>query len=117
MSISEQQRSSGPKTVTSRRPRRWKAIPAERIEADLKACLPRLQPTPQEMYPYKLATGYGVLWICPCYGVIRTRFEEVPIDEPAGASLNKYSGKWNFEGLDDTARLVSAIFFIGRIAL
>ena len=117
MNISEQQRSSKPEAAAKRRSRRWKGIPADRIEADLKACLPRLQPTPQEMYPYKLQTGLGVLWISPCDGAIRTRFEKVPIEEPVGASLNKYSGKWNFEGLDDTARLVSAIFFIGRIAL
>jgi hypothetical protein len=109
--------SSRPETAAKGRSRRWRGIPADRIEADLKACLPRLQPTPQEMYPYKLQTGLGVLWISPCDGAIRTRFEKVPIEEPVGASLNKYSGKWNFEGLDDTARLVSAIFFIGRIAL
>ncbi len=117
MNIKEKQLSAGPEVDPRRQLGNPKTFSAARLEADLKACLPRLQATPQEMYPFKLATGSGVLWICPCDGAIRTRFDEVPKEEPVGASLNRDSGTWNFEGLDETARVARAIFFIGRIAL
>lgn len=95
---------------------RRKTIKAQRIEDALKTSLPRLQPTPREMYPYHLPTILGTLWVSPCDGAIRTCFEVVPEVEPVGTSLNKYSGKWNFEGLDDDADVGRAIYWIGRIA-
>jgi hypothetical protein len=96
--------------------RRRKTIPAVRIEDALKTCLPSLQATEREMYPYRLPTAYGTLWISPCDGAIRTRFEEVPPTAPCGTSLNPYSGKWNFECLDDDADVGRAIYWIERIA-
>ena len=97
--------------------RKVKTIPAARIEDALKTCLPGLQHTPEAMYPYHLQTAFGTLLISPCDGAIRTRFEEVPPAAPCGASLNPYSGKWNFEGLDDDSLVGRAIYWIERIAI
>jgi hypothetical protein len=96
--------------------RKPKTIPAARIEDALKTCLPGLQHTPAAMYQYHLPTELGTLLISPCDGAIRTRFEEVPPAAPCGTSLNPYSGKWNFEGLDDDALVGRAISWIERIA-
>jgi hypothetical protein len=96
--------------------RKPKTIPAGRIEDALKTCLPGLQHTPEAMYQYHLPTKLGTLLISPCDGAIRTRFEEVPPAAPCGTSLNPYSGKWNFEGLDDDALVGRAIYWIERIA-
>jgi hypothetical protein len=96
--------------------RNRKTIPAARIEDALKTCLPGLQHTPEAMYPYHLQTAFGELLISPCDGAIRTRFEDVPAAAPCGASLNPYSGKWNFEGLDDDSLVRLAIYRIERIA-
>ena len=96
---------------------RFKTVPATRIEDALKACLPGLQHTPDAMYPYCLPTKLGALLISPCDGAIRTRFEEVPPAEPCGTRLNPYSGKWNFEGLDDDSLVGRAIYWIERIAI
>ena len=35
---------------------------------------------------------------------------------PSGARLNPYSGKWNFEGLDDDTLVGRAIYWIERVA-
>lgn len=93
-----------------------KTISAAGIENALKACLPGLTPTGTCMYEYKLPTALGKLLISPCEGAIRTRFEDVPPAAPSGASLNPYSGKWNFEGLDDDTLVGRAIYWIERIA-
>jgi hypothetical protein len=96
---------------------RRKTIKAKRIEDALKACLPGLQPRGDGLcYGYELDTQLGKLLISPCDGAIRTRFDEVPLAAPCGTSLNPYSGKWNFEGLDDDADVGRAIYWIGRIA-
>ena len=97
--------------------RKAKAVPAAHIEDALKTCLPGLQHTPEAMYQYHLQTALGTLLISPCDGAIRTRFEEVPPAAPCGASLNPYSGKWNFEGLDDDSLVGRAIYWIERIAI
>ena len=96
--------------------RNTKTIPAARIEDALKTCLPGLQHTPEAMYQYHLPTKLGALLISPCDGAIRTRFEEVPPAAPCGAPLNPYSGKWNFEGLDDDSLVGRAIYWIEKIA-
>jgi hypothetical protein len=96
---------------------RRKTIKAKRIEDALKACLQGLLPRDSGLcYGYELDTQLGKLLISPCDGAIRTRFDEVPPAAPCGASLNPYSGKWNFEGLDDDADVGRAIYWIGRIA-
>ena len=96
--------------------RKVKTIPAARIEDALNTCLPGLQHAAGAMYQYHLQTAFGTLLISPCDGAIRTRFEEVPPAAPCGASLNPYSGKWNFEGLDDDSLVGRAIYWIERIA-
>ncbi len=97
--------------------RRMKTIPASRIEDALKACLPGLLPRGSGLcYGFELDTKLGKLFISPCDGAIRTRFDEVPAAAPCGTSLNPYSGKWNFEGLDDDADVGRAIYWIERIA-
>ncbi len=88
-----------------------KTTSAARIEDALKTCLPGLQHRAEH-----LPTRLGTLLISPCDGAIRTRFEEVPPAAPCGTSLNPYSGKWNFEGLDDDALVGRAIYWIERIA-
>lgn len=97
--------------------RQPKTIPAARIEDALKAGLPDLRRRADyRSYQYYLPTKLGTLLISPCDGAIRTRFEEVPPAAPCGASLNPYSGKWNFEGLDDDSLVGRAIYWIERIA-
>ena len=96
--------------------RKPKTIPAARIEEALKASLPGLQQTDRYTHPYYLPTTLGTLLISPCNGAIRTRFEEVPPTAPCGAHLNPYSGKWNFEGLDDDSLVSQAVYWIERIA-
>lgn len=44
-----------------------------------------------------ISTRYGGLRLFPCETAIRTCFDTVPSVNPAGAPLNPYSGKWNFE--------------------
>lgn len=44
-----------------------------------------------------IATRYGGLRLHPSETAIRTCFDKVPSVDPAGAHLNPYSGKWNFE--------------------
>jgi len=98
--------------------RKPKAIPAARIEDALKAGLPGLQHRAEHLsYQYHLPTKLGTLLISPCDGAIRMRFEEVSLAAPCGASLNPYSGKWNFEGLDDGSLIGRAINWIERIAV
>jgi hypothetical protein len=96
--------------------RKRKTISASRIEDALKTGLPSLKPTGTCMYEYELPTKLDTLYISPCEGAIRTRFEDVPPAAPCGTSLNPYSGKWNFEGLDDDALVGRAIYWIERIA-
>ena len=97
--------------------RKPKTIPASRIEDALNTRLPGLQRRAEHRcYQYELPTMLGMLLISPCEGAIRTGFEEVPPAAPCGASLNPYSGKWNFEGLDDEALVGRAIYWIERIA-
>lgn len=49
-------------------------------------------------YCMHLDTIYGGLRLSPGEGSIRTRFDAVPkVHCLSGASLNPYSGKWNFE--------------------
>jgi hypothetical protein len=117
MTTSQQQTTLRQGKAASRIRGRRKTLSAAKIEKELRSCLPKLQPTAREMYPYQLLTGYGILWISPCEGAIRTRFDVIPEVAPAGTSLNPYSGKWNFEGLDSIADLGSALFWIGRIAI
>ncbi|MBN8474515.1 hypothetical protein [Sulfuritalea sp.] len=97
--------------------RKPKTISASRIEGALKTGLPGLLRRAENLcYQYELPTKLGTLLISPCEGAIRTRFEDVPPAAPCGASLNSYSGKWNFEGLDDDALVGRAIYWIERIA-
>jgi hypothetical protein len=96
--------------------RKLKTISAARIEDALTTCLPGLKHTPERMYQFHLPTKLGTLLISPCDGAIRTRFDEVPPAAPCGAPLNPYSGKWNFEGLDDDSLVGRAIYWIERIA-
>lgn len=96
--------------------RKSKTISADRIENALMACLPGLTPAGTCMYEYELPTALGKLLISPCEGAFRTRFEGVPPAAPSGASLNPYSGKWNFEGLDDDTLVGRAIYWIERVA-
>lgn len=96
--------------------RKPKTISAARIEDALKTCLPGLQRREEHLcYQYELPTKLGTLLISPCEGAIRTRFEDVPPVAPCGTSLNPYSGKWNFEGLDDDALVGRAIYWIERL--
>lgn len=98
--------------------RKRKTIPAARIEVALRACLPGLTLRgEQHVHRYELRTKLGPLYISPCDGAIRTFFEEVPPSAPCGAPLNPYSGKWNFEGLDDDSLVGRAIYWIERIAV
>ena len=54
-------------------------------------------------YGFWLQTMYGRLRLSPGETSIRTMFDDVPDTPPPGASLNVYSGKWNFEfGLKPT---------------
>jgi len=95
-----------------------KTIPAARIEDALTTALPGLRRRAEHLcYQYHLPTKLGTLLISPCDGAIRTRFDEVPSAAPCGASLNPYSGKWNFEGLDDDTLVGQAIYWIERIAV
>jgi hypothetical protein len=59
----------------------------------------------------------GTLLISPLRGrhpdALRGRATGAPL---ARTSLNPYSGKWNFEGLDDDALVGRAIYWIERIA-
>lgn len=97
--------------------RRPKTIFATRIEYAFKICLPGLLPHAEYLcYQYELPTQLGTLLISSCEGAIRTRLEDVPPAAPSGASLNPYSGKWNFEGLDNDALVGRAIYWIERIA-
>lgn len=116
MSTTQKQAVSRQDKASIRGWRRRKSLPAAKIEAALRRCLPQLETTPREMYPYQLPTIFGILWISPCDGAIRTRFEDVPSAETTGTSLNPYSGKWNFECLDDDADVGRAIYWIERIA-
>jgi hypothetical protein len=94
-----------------------KTIKAKRIEDALKACLPGLLPRESgAIYGFELDTKLGKLYLSPCDGAIRTRFEDVPVAAPCGTSLNPYSGKWNFEGLDDDSEVGRAIYWIERIS-
>lgn len=98
--------------------RKPRSIPAARIKDALKTSLPGFQHHAEHLgYQYHLPTKLGTLLISPCDGAIRTRFEEVPPAAPCGASLNPYSGKWNFEGLDDDSLVGRAIYWIERIAV
>jgi len=85
------------------------------IAESLIEAIPELQTTARQMYPYSLDTLLGKLWISPCDGAIRTCFDVVPPIEPVGAPLNKYSGKWNFEGLEDNSDIGRSIHWIKRI--
>ena len=97
--------------------RKPKTISAARIEDALKTCLHGLLRRAEHLcYQYELPTKLGTLLISPCEGAIRTRFEDVPPAAPCGAPLNPYSGKWNFEGLDDDALVGRSIYWIERIA-
>lgn len=96
--------------------RKPKTISADRIENALMACLPGLTLAGTCMYEYELPTALGKLLISPCEGAFRTRFEGVPPAATSGASLNPYSGKWNFEGLDDDTLVGRAIYWIERVA-
>lgn len=49
------------------------------------------------LYAFRLETKHGLLRLSPGGTSIRTRFDDVPATAPSGASLNPYSGKWNFE--------------------
>ena len=98
--------------------RKPRTIPAARIEDALKTGLPGLQRCAEHLcYQYYLSTKLGTLLISPCDGAIRTRFAVVPAAAPRGASLNPYSGKWNFEGLADDRLVGRAIYWIERIAV
>jgi len=46
---------------------------------------------------FVLDTIHGRLRVFPRESAIRTRFDQIPASAPAGASLNRFSGKWNFE--------------------
>ena len=97
--------------------RKRKTISAARIEDALKTCLPGLiLRGEQHVHRYELGTKLGLLYLSPCDGAIRTCFEDVPPAAPCGTSLNPYSGKWNFEGLDDDSLVGRAIYWIERIA-
>ena len=48
-------------------------------------------------YEFRLETRHGLLRLAPGENSIRTRFDDIPASAPAGAPLNPYSGKWNFE--------------------
>lgn len=97
--------------------RKPKPIKAARIEGALKTRLPSLQRRAEHLcYQYQLPTKLGTLLISPCDGAIRTRFDVVPLAAPCGTSLNPYSGKWNFECLDDDSLVGRAIYWIERIA-
>ena len=96
--------------------RKPKTISADRIENALMACLPGLTLAGTCMYEYELPTALGKLLISPCEGAFRTRFEGVPPAATSGASLNPYSGKWTFEGLDDDTLVGRAIYWIERVA-
>ena len=95
--------------------RKPKTISAARINDALKTCLPGLKATDRFSYPYELPTKLGKLLISPCDGAIRTSFEDVPLAAPCGTHLNPYSGKWNFEGLNDDSQVGRAIYWIKRI--
>ena len=96
--------------------RKPKTISADRIENALMACLPGLTLAGTCMYEYELPTALGKLLMRPCEGAFRPRFEGVPPAATSGASLNPYSGKWNFEGLDDDTLVGRAIYWIERVA-
>ena len=69
------------------------------------------------MYEHRLETKHGLLCLSVCDTAIRTRFDNVPPCNPAGAPLNPHSGKWNFEfGIKPTQEeLDCAIASIKRI--
>ncbi len=77
---------------------------AAAFKAKATKALVALGATPGEgMYGFKLNTIHGMLHIAPYGEAIRTRFNDIPVSPPAGAPLNRYSGKWNFEfGLHPT---------------
>lgn len=94
-----------------------KDFTAKEIENALLESLPNLTRNPPGLcYQFSLETVFGPLLISPCNSAIRTRFETVPMAAPAGAPLNTYSGKWNFECLDDASEVGRALYWIGRIA-
>lgn len=97
--------------------RKHKTIPKATVEAALRAAFPQMTERAGGLvHQFSLNTAFGPLWVSPCDGAIRTCFEEVPPAAPAGTHLNPYSGKWNFEGLDDDSQLGRALYCIGRIA-
>lgn len=64
------------------------------------------------IYPFWVETIHGRLWISPCATAIRTRFDSIPREAPWGTSLNRFSGKWNFEfGLQPTESEINAAIF------
>lgn len=74
-------------------------------------------PSGSTMYQFRLETIHGLLHLSPCDNAIRTRFDDIPAVPPAGAPLNPYSGKWNFELSDkpDDRELAVVIHSIRRI--
>lgn len=50
------------------------------------------------MYELQIQTIYGNLRIAIEPECVYTRFDTIPAEAPAGAELNKHSGKWNFYG-------------------
>lgn len=71
---------------------------AERLEAACRAMGATTGPSYTEGYrQLQIETIYGLLYLMPNDEALRTRFEVVPKTDPGGTSLNRFSGKWNFE--------------------
>lgn len=99
--------------MTQRRPAKHCTKAA--IQRALIDRFPQLSATRGALYGFRLDTKLGPLALHPADCAIRTRFDEVPLAAPVGAPLNPYSGKWNFEGLDDAADVGRALDWIGRL--
>lgn len=92
------------------------------FEAKVRAALVDIGATPGEpgttdadMGRLYLMTIHGRLRLSPYASAIRTQFDKVPdVRSLMGASLNPYSGKWNFEfsmkpSQDELDRAIAAI--------
>jgi hypothetical protein len=94
-----------------------KTLKREKILAALVHVFPNLREMPNRYNDWHLPTIHGSLFIHPADNAIRTHFEAIPESAPDGAPLNRYSGKWNFEGVDNNDTLLWAIGKILNIAV